>query len=302
MLKYSQRKFMKPKQGGGPNDSALHANKRAQRDAEQCGKDCGKEQQQAGKDREARGRQIKIKRCRQKNSAVKVILGLQFANKFGCLHSSLSLYVLGNNAKCFHLSQQKRQQKHACKHTHSCAQKQPNTAQIFLCRVNDPESKSTALSLLLLLTSQRCLRCSAAFTVLVCLPRSRLLLLPPGQWRRHLGPSDWIPPMLWLGLGLGPYLCLCDSDFVLVLVWAPRAVMIVVARADNPSQKWEAKSAKNCEFEHFAALHTRLSRAFVERKGQLTSAKGLRLEPTHRYIYSCRYSYICTALSSYKCH
>lgn len=218
MLKYSQRKFKKPKQGGGPNDSALHANKRAQRDAEQCGKNCGKEQQQAGKDREARGRQIKIKRCRQKNSAVKVILGLQFANKFGCLHSSFSLYVLGNNAKCFHLSQQKRQQQHACKHTHSCAQKQPNTAQIFLCRVNDPESKSTALSLLLLLTSQRCLRCSAAFTVLVCLPRSRssrpasgvVISAPPTGSRQCCGlvwvsaptSASAIPILCWFWYGL----------------------------------------------------------------------------------------------------
>lgn len=37
MLKYSQQKFKKPKQGGGPNDFALHANKRAHRDGEQCG-------------------------------------------------------------------------------------------------------------------------------------------------------------------------------------------------------------------------------------------------------------------------
>lgn len=163
-----------------------------------------KEQQQAGKDGMARGTRIKIKW--QKNSAVEVILELHFANKVWCLRSSLSLYVLGNNPKHFHLGQQKRQQQHACKHIHSCAQKQPNTAQIFLCRVNDPESKSTALSLLLLLTPQRCLRCFAAFAVLVCLPCSCLLLLPPVQRRRHLGPFNWIPPMLWLGLGPGPYL------------------------------------------------------------------------------------------------
>lgn len=272
MLKSAKHKFKKPQLGG-----------RAERFPSACQQAGTKEeQQQAGKDGEARGRQIQIKRCRQKNSAVEVILGLQLGNKFGCLRSFLSLYVLGNNEKHCHLSQQKRQQQqHACKHTHTdaCAQKQPNTAQIFLCRVNDPESKSTALSLLLLLlTSLRCLRCSAALTVLVCLARpcSRLLLLPPGQRRRHLGPSDWIPPMLWLGLGLGLYLCLCDSDsvLVLVLVWAPRAVMIVVARADNPSQKREAKSAKSCEFEHFAALHTRLSRALERKRGSQQVHRG----------------------------